>query len=306
MPPNAMTMGNATGSTQIAGAPSCAPHRPTAIMATTWSSPEIGCRKPLRKLSSSPLCTCACAAGAKHRSVKSTASTRAAPGVPHALHCAPLRRRAKRWMLQNAPSASHRVARQRRGPAWPVDLQDAKGALEQQHQQHECQLPDLDPDVEAQERERQFGARQTRARQSAREPEAVQQSEGKRHHPRVADGEARLPAPDAHDLRTQEQNAQGNRGVERRHRDAGVAERRERERDAVGEGEGAHRLHQHPAVLDDQQQTQHEQQMIGTKQDVPDSLGNKGTGSAQPALGRCDLDPGLRRAHDRRPAAPVQ
>ena len=35
MPPNAITMGNVTGSSQIAGAPSCAPHNPTATIAST-------------------------------------------------------------------------------------------------------------------------------------------------------------------------------------------------------------------------------------------------------------------------------
>ncbi len=34
-PPSAITMGKATGSIQIAGAPSCAPHIPTASMART-------------------------------------------------------------------------------------------------------------------------------------------------------------------------------------------------------------------------------------------------------------------------------
>ena len=34
-PPSAMTIGNVTGSSQIAGAPSCAPQSPTATMAST-------------------------------------------------------------------------------------------------------------------------------------------------------------------------------------------------------------------------------------------------------------------------------
>jgi hypothetical protein len=42
IPPTAITMGNATGSTQTAGAPSCTPHRPTATIASTWSKPAIG------------------------------------------------------------------------------------------------------------------------------------------------------------------------------------------------------------------------------------------------------------------------
>ena len=59
IPPNAMTSGNATGSTQMAGTPSCAPHRPTATIASTWSSPEIGCTNPVRKPAAAPCCTCA-------------------------------------------------------------------------------------------------------------------------------------------------------------------------------------------------------------------------------------------------------
>ena len=44
-PPNAITSGNTTGSTQIAGMPRNAPHRPTATIATTWSGPSTGCRE---------------------------------------------------------------------------------------------------------------------------------------------------------------------------------------------------------------------------------------------------------------------
>ena len=35
MPPNAITIGNVTGSSHIAGAPSCAPHSPTDTIAST-------------------------------------------------------------------------------------------------------------------------------------------------------------------------------------------------------------------------------------------------------------------------------
>ena len=48
-PPNAMTIGNVTGSSQMAGAPSCAPQRPTAIIASTWSSPGERVQKPGQK-----------------------------------------------------------------------------------------------------------------------------------------------------------------------------------------------------------------------------------------------------------------
>ena len=48
-PPNAMTTGKVTGSSHRAGGPSCAPHSPTATMASTWSSPEIGWSQPREK-----------------------------------------------------------------------------------------------------------------------------------------------------------------------------------------------------------------------------------------------------------------
>ena len=76
------------------------------------------------------------------------------------------------------------------------------------------------------------------------------------------------------------------------------AERGDGERDAVGDGEGGDRLHQHPAVADDQQQAEHEQQVIGTEQDVPDALDDVGAHHLPPRLRGGDLDPRLRRARD--------
>jgi len=60
-PPSAMTSGNVIGSTQIAGLRSCAPHRPTATIATRWSNPVIGCRKPLCNPLATPAPVCASA-----------------------------------------------------------------------------------------------------------------------------------------------------------------------------------------------------------------------------------------------------
>ncbi len=50
-----------------------------------------------------------------------------------------------------------------------------------------------------------------------------------------------------------------------------VPERGERERDAVGHGERGDRLHQHPAVADDQQEPEHEQQVVDALHDVQDA-----------------------------------
>ena len=44
MPPKAITIGNVTGSSQMAGAPSCAPHRPTAIIREHVVEPGEGDR----------------------------------------------------------------------------------------------------------------------------------------------------------------------------------------------------------------------------------------------------------------------
>ena len=50
--------------------------------------------------------------------------------------------------------------------------------------------------------------------------------------------------------------------------------------------EGGDRLHQHPAVFDDQQQSQHEQQVIGTEQNVAHALNDE----RHPRLPTCDCE----------------
>ena len=91
-------------------------------------------------------------------------------------------------------------------------------------------------------------------RQLVAQAESVQQPEGKRHHPGMPDGEARLTPPGANDLRSEEEDAQGDRRVQREERRARVAECRDRERQAVRQRERGDRLDEHPAVADDQEQ----------------------------------------------------
>ena len=79
------------------------------------------------------------------------------------------------------------------------------------------------------------------------------------------------PAPPPDDLRAEEEDAERDRGVERRQRRARVAERGDRQRDAVRDGERGDRLHQHPAVADDEQQAEHEEQVVDAEQDVLDA-----------------------------------
>ena len=74
-----------------------------------------------------------------------------------------------RWMVQNAPSEPTVYPGKRLHPAWPADFQNAEGALERQDQRDETQLAELDSDVEAHQRQRQFMPRQAGAGQRAGE-----------------------------------------------------------------------------------------------------------------------------------------
>ena len=176
--------------------------------------------------------------------------------------------------------------------------QQVEKALQRQNQRHESELPEFDADVEGEQRQRHVLLRQPGVGQRGGEAEAVQQPEGEGDDPGMPDGEARLAAPGANDLRPEKQNAQGDRGLERQPRDLGIAERGHGQRDAVRNGEGGDRLDQHPAVADDQQQPEHEQQVVGAEQDVPDALDDVGADHFPARLRGGDLEPGLRRAHD--------
>src|SRR5215472_3600274 len=93
----------------------------------------------------------------------------------------------------NRPECAERsdgVSGQRLHPSRPANLQDAEGALQRKDQRDETELAELDADVEADERQRQFMPRQAGAGESAGEAEAMQQSEGERDDPGMANGEA--------------------------------------------------------------------------------------------------------------------
>src|SRR5262249_38851120 len=164
---------------------------------------------------------------------------------------------------------SDRVAWQRLNPAGPADLELAERPFQEDDQQHERYLADRDADVEAQERQGQLGPRQSGAGQRTGKAETMEEAEEEGHHPRLADGQTRLAAPRAHDLRAKKQNAERDGGVQRQHRRAGIAERGDRERDAVGNRERGHGLQQHPPVLDDQQQAEHEEQVLTAEYNLP-------------------------------------
>jgi hypothetical protein len=81
-------------------------------------------------------------------------------------------------------------------------------------------------------------------------------------------------------------------GLDRRRRHPDNAKRCETERDAVRDGEGGHRLDQPPRAPRDDQQREHEQQMVHAAEDVLDAQRQVGTDHL--CLASCGFD------HERR------
>lgn len=131
---NAITSGKVTGSSQIAGGPSCAPHRPTDTIANTWSRPETGCLSPARKPAACPCCWCAQAGTA--------ASTRRRMKRRLALIPTPENRQRS---LEGPEGAKrpNRVARQHPEEARPLNFQHAERAFEPEDEKNEEQLAHL-------------------------------------------------------------------------------------------------------------------------------------------------------------------
>src|ERR671923_187887 len=71
--------------------------------------------------------------------------------------------------------------------------QRTERTFKEQHDNHEQDLPSLDTQVEEEQRQGNLGPWQPHGGETARETEPVQEPESEGHHPRVADGEARLP-----------------------------------------------------------------------------------------------------------------
>src|SRR6476619_589968 len=84
----------------------------------------------------------------------------------------------------------------------------------------------------------------------------------------MPNGKARASAPSSHDFDSGEKDGKCNPGLDGWRRNVDVVESCEGQSDAVGKGEGSDGLHQHPAVLHEQKQSEYEQQMVDTKQDV--------------------------------------
>ena len=115
-----------------------------------------------------------------------------------------------------------------------------------------------------------------------REAEAVQQAEGERDDPGVADREAGLAAPRANDLRPQEEDGQRDREVQRQQRHAGEPSVAMASVRLCATVNAVTVFTSIQRSFDDQQQAQHEQQVIGAEQDVADAFDGVGAATCQP------------------------
>ena len=146
----------------------------------------------------------------------------------------------------------------------PGDAQRQEGA-------DEDQLADLDTDVEHEQRGRNGGLRQADLLQRAGEAEAVQQAETEGDDPGRARGQAGPAVQAVQDLHRDEGDRQRDDGLDRRAGHLHPAERGGDQRDAVGDREGRDRRQDAFAAAHDQQQGQHEQQVVDAAEDVLDA-----------------------------------
>src|SRR5260370_30627526 len=148
--------------------------------------------------------------------------------------------------------------------------------------------------------------RQTGASKGAGEAEDVKQSEGESNNPGMTNGKAGFATPDASYFRPKKKNAERNCDVERYHRSIGITQSGESQRDAVGDGEGADGLNEHPPVFDDQEQAEEKEEMVRAERDVTNSMNNVATHDGQMALRVRNVDLLLRRMNDGGPRAAVK
>ena len=135
---------------------------------------------------------------------------------------------------------------------------------------YEDQLTQLDADVEHQQRDRNRVLRQSDFGQRTCEAEAVEQAETERDDPGRPRREPGLAAQPVHDLRCDEHDAQRDHRFDRWTGHVHPAQRRRYQRDAVCHGESGDGREDSLAPAHDQQQREHEQQMIDAAEDVFD------------------------------------
>ena len=143
-----------------------------------------------------------------------------------------------------------------------------------QRRRHERQLAQLDPDVERQQRQRDVRLGQPHLGQRPGEAQPVQRPEGERHPPRpqaVVVGAPicpRLFPRQQPGLARHQHDAEGDGRLDRRLRHPHHAQGGQRQRQAVGHGEGGDRSPQLAPDRRQQQQPQHERQVVDAAEDV--------------------------------------
>ena len=104
--------------------------------------------------------------------------------------------------------------------------------------------------------------------QRARKAEAVQKAEQEGHHPGQSLGQAALALPGFDDFDCQEDNGQRNRSLDRGLRKPEESQCRAHKRDRMRHGESRRGLDDRPAALEQQDQCEHEEEMIISSKDM--------------------------------------
>jgi hypothetical protein len=137
---------------------------------------------------------------------------------------------------------------------------------EQADEDREGDLAELDAEVEGGERGQDCVVRQAELGERAGEAEPVQETAGQREAPGCPRGQVR-----PEDLAGQDDQRDGDAGLDRRGREAHEVQGREREGEAVRGGEGRQRGEDAGGAADPQGQADDEQQVVEAAEDVRDA-----------------------------------
>src|SRR6516165_5697778 len=153
----------------------------------------------------------------------------------------------------------------------------------------EYELTDFHADIETEQRERNIALGQADVDQRAGEAKAVQQAEGKGDDPWPPRGQAWLAAPQSYDLASEQDDAQRDRGLDRRSRYVHDPEGRQAQSDRMSERERGDGPQENAPVAHDQNQGENEQQMVEAEQNMLDAVGQIGCRDRQGPLRRSDV-----------------
>jgi hypothetical protein len=157
------------------------------------------------------------------------------------------------------------------GPARPGQPAQARERRQTQHGGNEEKLPGLDADVEEEERFGNMSGGHPDLAQRAGKAEAVQQSEDEGDQPRHPCRHPHPALPRMNDLDGDECDRKCDHRLHWRRRDVDEAERRCCKGDAMCCGKGGDGLDELSGACRDQDEAEHEKQMIDAEEDVTDA-----------------------------------